>query len=65
MQQSPPLESYPSGDSQEIPHILWIPDVRYRIQNSSSLVHVLSQISPLHTYQPDFLYFFYWSSYRI
>jgi hypothetical protein len=64
MRQSPQWESHPSGDSHEIPRILWIPDLHYRFHDSSSLVHVLSQNSPLHTFQPDFLHFFYWSPHR-
>jgi len=65
MQQSPPWQSRPSGASKEILRILWIPDVHYRDQNSTLFAHVLSQISPLHTFQPDFLYFFYWFTVHI
>jgi hypothetical protein len=48
MQQSPSLEANSFSASQEISHILWQPKVHYRVQNSPSLLLVLSQINPAH-----------------
>ena len=50
-------EASSSSASQQIPRILWNPQVNYRFLNSSSLLHILSQISPvhaLHALQPHF-----------
>ena len=47
MDQSPSWETKSSSASQEIPRILWIPEVHYIFQNSSSPVLIVSQDNPI------------------
>ena len=43
------LESNSHTASQEIPCLLWISKFHYRAHNSTSILHILSKISPVHT----------------
>ena len=52
MEHNSPCEAKISSASQEISHILWNPTVNYRVHNSTPLVPILRQITPL---QPHFI----------
>ena len=55
MVQSPSWEANWFAASQEIPRILWNPNVLYRIHTCPSPVHILSQIDPVRTTTSHFL----------
>jgi len=48
LEQSPSWETNRFSTSQEIPHILWNPNVRYRIQKCLPPISILSQLDPAH-----------------
>jgi hypothetical protein len=54
MEQSPSWEADRSSATQEIPSILWNPNVHYRIHKNPHFIPVLSQIDPFHTLQFHF-----------
>jgi hypothetical protein len=52
MEQSPFREANRSSASQEIPGILWNPNVHYRILNSSLSVRIVNPMNPAHNLFP-------------
>jgi hypothetical protein len=59
MELSPSWEANNHSASQEIPRLLWIPDVHCRVHNSPPLVPILAQMRPVHTLPPYFSKIYY------
>jgi hypothetical protein len=55
MEQIPSREVNIRSDSHKIPLLLWNPTVRYLLEDSPSLVPIVSQMNPVHKLT---LYFF-------
>jgi len=49
MEQSPSWDANNHSANQEIPHSVWNPKVHYHVHSSLPLVHILSQMHPVHT----------------
>ena len=49
MEQSPSWEANSSSASQELPHILWKPEVHFRVHKRSPPVPILSYTIPVHS----------------
>jgi len=54
MQESPSWKSISHSASQKISLLLWNPKAHYRGHKNPSLVPILSQMNPVHTFPPYF-----------
>jgi hypothetical protein len=55
MEHSPSWEHNSRSSSQDIPRLLWSPNVHYSVTNSSQPASILTQINPIHTFTPYLL----------
>jgi hypothetical protein len=54
MEQSPSYEASNRSVSQQIPHLLWNPNIHYRLHNRTPVDSNLSQMNPVHILIPYF-----------
>jgi hypothetical protein len=54
LEQSPSLEANSRSASQEIPHLLWNPEVHGCVNKGQPPVPIMNHTNPVHTFQPYF-----------
>jgi hypothetical protein len=55
MEQSNSWETNSRSINQEIPHLLWVQKVHYRVHKSPPLDHIMKQMHPVHIFLPPSL----------
>jgi hypothetical protein len=64
MEQRPSSEANSHLDNKEVPHLLWNPQIYYRVHKSPTLVPILNQMNPIHSMLIYFfkIHLFYYTS---